>query len=210
MPPLGTASSLGERSQSNLVVMFDGWDLGHMAPKISVPVVTFSGHCPTFKLSLNVSVSVIRWRQGNSKRGPFVTLPTSAPSSPQVLWICSLCPLKEEMSSESLSGFLWYLFPSWAPNSLMNFSERPQLACQGPGNNIKNNQERNNPRSPRVLFSQRFFSGHPYMLRVILVSFLLSFLAIFLCLFFSLCTAPQSINYVSMILNKVNSKLFFF
>lgn len=47
------------------------------------------------------------------------------------------------------------------------------------------------------------------MLRVILVSFLLSFLAIFLCLFFLLYTAPQSINYVSMILNKVNSKLFF-
>ena len=83
--------------------------------------------------------------------------------SPQVLLESVL--LLPERKNEFL--FLrWYLFPKSVPNSQMNFSEKPQLECQSPGNNIKIiKRGKKNLRICWMLFS-KFSSGHPYMLRI--------------------------------------------
>lgn len=91
----------------------------------------------------------------------------------------------------------------------MNFSERPQLACQGPGNNIKITERRKTPEPLGVVFP-KFSSGPPDVLRVSLFPvchrpWLFSSTTPFF-----LYIAPQSISYVSMILNKVDSKSFSF
>lgn len=65
------------------------------------------------------------------------TLCCPACLSPQPLPRSVLLLPEEEMSFHSRSGLCCYLFPSSGPNSPMNFSERPQLVCQGPGTNIK-------------------------------------------------------------------------
>lgn len=71
------------------------------------------------------------------------------------------------MSFYSLSGLCWYLFPRSVPNSQMNFSEKLQLECQGPGNNIKIIERGKKSQNPLGVFFTKFSSGHPYTLRVI-------------------------------------------
>lgn len=82
----------------------------------------------------------------------------------------------------------------------MNFSEKPQLECQSPGNNIKIIK-----RIP-WMFS-KFSSGHPYMLRIILCFPSVVLLGYFLLLLlFFLYIAPQSISYMSVMLNNIDSE----
>lgn len=124
---------------------------------------------------------------------------SSCPSPRGAPKICSLAPW---MSFHSLSGDCWYLFPSSVPNNQMHFPERPQLACQGPGKNIKITWERN---LLGIIFS--------FLLGIFICSELSLFP--FSCLswpfswlFFSLYKAPQGISSVSVIMNEVDSKRF--
>lgn len=89
----------------------------------------------------------------------------------------------------------------------MNFSERPQLACQGPGNNIKKIKRGKLPEPYRCHF-------HSFLLGLLTRSGLVFFSSVvplghFPLPFSPLYIAPQSISHVSMILSKVDSKSFF-
>lgn len=121
------------------------------------------------------------------------TLCRSTCLSPQLLQRSVLLLPEEEMCFHSPSGLCCYLFPSSVPNSPMNFSEKPQLLCQGPGTNIKIIQGGKNPRAPWVSFSQNVLLIILTCLGLFFICLLLSSVSLFLCRFFfpSLCCFPK-------------------
>lgn len=102
------------------------------------------------------------------------------------------------MSFYSLSALRWYLFPKSVPNSQMNFSEKPQLECQGPGNNIKIIKRGKKISESVGCCFQSFLLGILTCLGLFFVSLLLFSLAISFChfSFLSLYCSPKHKLYV--------------
>lgn len=61
-----------------------------MVPKVSVTVVSFPGHCPSFTLSLNVSQLSGRGRKETLKVAPLLLFMSQPPRCSQDLFTCSL------------------------------------------------------------------------------------------------------------------------
>lgn len=119
--------------ETKMRVSLLGWWLGlrSHASQDTSPSVTFLGHCPPFTLSPKLG-----WGKKETwKRAPLLLCTHQPPGIPGV---CSLAPWRKKkwvFIPAQASADVY--FPRSVPNSQMNFSESPQLECQGPGNNIK-------------------------------------------------------------------------